>query len=173
MSPAAGSTRRGSVERASPDRGSVTAELALGLPAVVLALVVVLLVGGAALAQVRCGDAARAGARAAALGEDPATVVALAQELAGPDAQVTVTTADGWARVTVSRPVASRWLGGGSLTARAEFAVPLEPGAAGAGPPGTTTETGSPGAGRGPWSAVAGEQAAGAVDPGPGVGGLG
>ncbi|WP_456847646.1 TadE/TadG family type IV pilus assembly protein, partial [Cellulomonas sp. P5_C6] len=51
------------------DRGSVTAELAVGLPAVALLLVAVLTVGAAAVAQTRCTDGARAGARAAALGE--------------------------------------------------------------------------------------------------------
>ena len=43
------------------DRGSVTAELAVGLPAVVLLLVALLTVASAAIAQTRCTDAARAG----------------------------------------------------------------------------------------------------------------
>jgi len=110
------------------DRGSVTAELALGLPAVVLALVVVLLVGAAAVAQVRCTDAARAAARAAALGEDHATVVAIATDLAGEEAQVAVSASGGWLNVVVSRPLSTGWIGGSVLTARAEVSIPAEPG---------------------------------------------
>lgn len=110
------------------ERGSATAELAVALPAVVLVLVVVLVVGSAALAQLRCGDAARAAARAAALGEDAAAVQAIALELAGETAEVTASTAGGWVRVVVSRPVSLGWLGAGALTARAEATVPVEPG---------------------------------------------
>lgn len=122
-----GSLRRGVARRGRAERGSVTAELALGLPAVVLVLVAVLMVGSAAVAQVQCTDAARAAARAAALGEDSAAVMAIATELAGDDAQVSVVESDGWVRVVVTRSVATGWLGG-NLTASAEFAVPLEPG---------------------------------------------
>lgn len=114
--------------RGPGDRGSVTAELALGLPAVVLALVVVLLVGSVAVAQVRCTDAARAAARAAALGEDTAAVVAIAADLAGEEAQVAVEESNGWVSVTVSRTLSNGWLGGAGLTASAEFTLPVEPG---------------------------------------------
>lgn len=68
----------------------VTAELALVLPAVVLLLVVVLTAGAAALTQVRVADAARSGARAAALGETSGSVTELVHELAGADARVLV-----------------------------------------------------------------------------------
>jgi len=108
------------------DRGSVTAELAVGLPAVVMVLVAVLLIAGAAITQVRCTDAARAAARSAALGEDAATVAAIVDDLAGADAQVSVADGGAWVRVTVTAPVGTSWLGG-SLTARATFAVPVEP----------------------------------------------
>lgn len=112
--------------RAARDRGSATAELALGLPAVVLALLLVLVAGSAAVAQVRCTDAARAAARAAALGEDPGVVAAIVADLAGEAAQVAVTTSGGWVEVTVTRPVSVGWLGG-ALTASATFAIPVEP----------------------------------------------
>lgn len=100
----------------------------MGLPAVVLALVLVLVVASAAVAQVRCTDAARAGARAAALGEDAASVAAIVADLAGDGAQVAVGEAEGWVHVEVSRPVAAGWWGIGSLSATASFAVPMEPG---------------------------------------------
>lgn len=71
-------------------RGTVSAEFAIALPAVVLVLAFCLavLVGG--MTQLRATDAARAGARAAALGADVATVRAVAAELAGPGSEVAV-----------------------------------------------------------------------------------
>jgi hypothetical protein len=56
------------------DAGSVTAELALGLPTLVLVLAVCLHVQAASALQARTQDAARAGARALARG-DPEPVV--------------------------------------------------------------------------------------------------
>ena len=64
-------------------RGSVTAEFAVGLPAVVAVLAVALSAVAGATAQLRCVDAARAGARAAARGESAAATVAAAKD-AGP-----------------------------------------------------------------------------------------
>ena len=92
------------------DRGSVTAELAVGLPAVVLLLVALLTVASAAVAQTRCTDAARAGARSAALGEPDGEVVATARRLAGVGAEVAVSRAEGWVTVTVSDAVGA-WRG--------------------------------------------------------------
>ncbi len=107
------------------DRGTVTAELALGLPAVVTVLLAVLLLAGAATTQLRCADAARAGARAAALGEDAATVSATAARVAGPDAAVAIHRDGGWVTVSVRRPVAvplagGRWDAEGRASARVE-----------------------------------------------------
>ncbi|HIZ34678.1 MAG TPA: pilus assembly protein TadE [Candidatus Ruania gallistercoris] len=79
----------------------MTAELAVLLPGVVLAIVVILVVASAGVMQVRCADAARAGARAAALGEDEAEVAAIVQQLAGDDARVTVTRSEEWVDVRV------------------------------------------------------------------------
>lgn len=63
------------------DRGTVTAETAVGLPGLVLVLAMSLWGVAAAAAKIACVDAARAGARAAARGESPSsirTAVALA-----------------------------------------------------------------------------------------------
>lgn len=92
------------------DRGSVTAELAVGLPAVVVLLVALLTVASAAVEQTRCTDAARAGARSAALGEPDGNVVATARRLAGDGAAVAVSRSEGWVTVTVSDAVGS-WQG--------------------------------------------------------------
>jgi hypothetical protein len=72
------------------DRGTVTAEVAVTFPVVVLALTVVLLAGSAARAGVACMDGARAAARALAAGEQPETAVSRARSVAGGSAVVTV-----------------------------------------------------------------------------------
>ncbi|MCL2730249.1 MAG: pilus assembly protein [Actinomycetia bacterium] len=72
------------------DRGYVTAETAMVVP--VLVLLTGLLVWGvtAAAAQVRCVDAARAGAREAARSEAPADVLSAARAAAPAGAKVSV-----------------------------------------------------------------------------------
>jgi len=109
------------------ERGTVTAELALGLPAVVGVLLAVLLLATAATTQLRCADGARAGARAAALGEDAATVSATAVRVAGPGATVRVARDGGWVTVTVRRPVSTAPLGGATWTAQARATARVEP----------------------------------------------
>lgn len=108
------------------ERGSVTAELALTLPAVVVALLAVLAAAAIGTAQVRCIDGARAGARAAAMGQDVATVTSLAVQSAGAGTTAAVSVlGSGLAQVTVSRELALPW--GGSLLLSASAAAPIEP----------------------------------------------
>jgi len=109
------------------ERGSATAELAVALPAVVLLLVVVLVLAAAAGSQLRCADAARTGARAAALGEDTGAITAAAERVAGTGAVVTVHRDGEWVTVTVSRSVASGPLGGAPLRAKAAAVAWAEP----------------------------------------------
>jgi hypothetical protein len=112
----------------TPDeRGSVTAELALALPAVVGLLVAVLLLASAATSQLRCADAARAGARAAALGEDRGVVTAIAQRVAGSGATVRVQESEPWVTVTVRRPLTGGPLAGSGLTAEGRATARVEP----------------------------------------------
>jgi secretion/DNA translocation related TadE-like protein len=82
------------------ERGTVTAELALALPSVVLLLGVVLAVGELVAAQVRCLDAARAGVRLAARGE-PAVRVGAAVSAPAPGAAAAVERSAGVVRVRV------------------------------------------------------------------------
>ena len=70
------------------DRGTVTAEIAVAMPAVVLLIVAVLFCGSAVVDQVRCVDAARAGARAAARGDPSGDVLAQARRLAPAGARI-------------------------------------------------------------------------------------
>jgi Flp pilus assembly protein TadG len=122
-----GDRKRGDQRRAR-DRGTVTAELAIVLPAVVLVLVVAMTTAGAALAQVRCADAARAGARVAALGDDLPRVRSAVGEVAGAGAAVEVRRAGDWVIVRVERALTSRW---GPLVAAAEARAWVEPGESG------------------------------------------
>lgn len=105
-----GIASRGLVPRAhGGDDGSVTAELAIGLVAVVTVLLLVLTVGAATIARVRCTDAARAGARAAALGDSDADVRAVTARVAGAGATIAlVRTGDGFVEVRVRAPVVGR-----------------------------------------------------------------
>jgi TadE-like protein len=97
-------------EQAGPpgrgDGGYVTAEAAMVIPALVT--VAALLIWGlmAAAAQIRCVDAARAGARAAARSETPADVLRAARAAAPEGARVSVRKSGGLVRVrvTVARP---------------------------------------------------------------------
>lgn len=108
------------------DRGAVTAELAVALPAVVLVLVAVLVIALAGTAQMRVADAARAGARAAAAGESDARVLEIARRVGGSDAAVTVSRTEPWVTVRVDAPVAGGWFSGGPLEASAGATAYLE-----------------------------------------------
>lgn len=72
----------------TPDRGSVTAETAVLLPVLLVVLAAAVWVLASLAAQLRCVDAARAGARDAARGETEEVVRATAQRLAPPGAVV-------------------------------------------------------------------------------------
>lgn len=76
------------------DRGSITAETAVVLPVLLLAVAVGMWLVMLALAQLRCVDAAHGAARAAARGEPAAQVRAAAEEAAPAGAQVTVAQVD-------------------------------------------------------------------------------
>ena len=88
------------------DGGYVTAEAAVVIPTLVT--LVALLIWGlmAAGAEIRCVDAARAGARAAARSETPADVLRVARATAPNGAEVAVWRSGGMVRVrvTVARP---------------------------------------------------------------------
>jgi Flp pilus assembly protein TadG len=102
------------------DRGSATVELAIALPALALVLAVLLAVGVAVVSQVRLAEAARAGAREAALGSSDSAVAVAARTVAGPDATTAVVRANGLVQVTVAvqLPLAGLpWPGGGRISA--------------------------------------------------------
>jgi TadE-like protein len=92
-------SRRGSC------RGAVTAEFAVALPAVVLLLALLLAGAAAGVTQLRLEEAARAGARALARGEDAAAVDGIVRRLAGESAGAVVASDGEWLSVVVSARV--------------------------------------------------------------------
>jgi len=108
------------VSKGAVDEGSVTAELAVALPAVVVVLLLVLGVGAASVEQVRVVDAARTGARVAAVGDDDGAVRAAAQRLAGPGADVGIERDPPWVTVSVRAAVVAGIQVGASASAWVE-----------------------------------------------------
>lgn len=83
-------------------RGAVTAEFAVALPAVLLLLALLLAGSAAGATQLRLEEAARAGARALARGDDAAAVDVIVRRLAGNAAASAVASDGEWISVTVS-----------------------------------------------------------------------
>ena len=115
--------------RGGRERGSATAELAVVLPAVLVVLLALLLAATAGTAALSCADAARVGARSAALGLDSGQVGAHAQQAAGDDARVSVSSEGDWVRVTVTRDVRLGSSGlGATITVSGSASARREPG---------------------------------------------
>lgn len=115
------------------DRGSVTAEAAVAVPALVVFVAALLWALMAASAQIQCVDAARAGARAAARSEPRAAAVEAARSAAPAGAEVTLARSEDLWRVRVEAPTPGPR--GIALTLAAEAVAPAEDsGADGAGP---------------------------------------
>ncbi|MEV4094563.1 TadE family type IV pilus minor pilin [Streptosporangium saharense] len=113
-----------------PSRGSVTAETAVALPALVVVLAAALWAVAAAGVRLECVDAARAGARAASRGEPLDRVRGGVLAAVPTGAQVTVTRGPETTRVEVSVTVTPGW--GVSLpgiTVHATAVSATEPGA--------------------------------------------
>ena len=113
------------------ERGMVTAELAVALPALLAVLVIgvnALMIG---VAQIRCVDAARVAARAAARGDPAASVVEVGARVAPRGAGIAVSGGAGTAggqvtvRVTVAAPGPIGWLAGGRPL-RSSVTTPVE-----------------------------------------------
>jgi hypothetical protein len=84
------------------DRGSVTAEYAVMLPAAVLVLAAALFAGAATMQQVRLEEAAAATVRQLARGETDGSARSTAQRMAGEGAELTASREGGWVSVTVA-----------------------------------------------------------------------
>ncbi|MDR1294027.1 MAG: hypothetical protein LBK59_03570 [Bifidobacteriaceae bacterium] len=93
----------GSADR---QRGTVTVEIAVALPALTVFIAVLLAVGVAVISQVRCAEGARAGAREAALGSPDADIARVVSAVAGERARIAVARTGGMVSVTVTMPIA-------------------------------------------------------------------
>jgi Flp pilus assembly protein TadG len=92
----------GNARRRTRDRGSATAELAMGLPALLVLLFAGLTAVGAVTTKLQCVDAAREAALAAARGEPGAEA---GQRAAPTGAEVSVTVEGDTVTATVHAPV--------------------------------------------------------------------
>lgn len=119
---------RSAPPRRGADRGSVTAELAVGLLVVGVVLLLAGWLAAAGAAQVRVQLAAGAAARALARGEDPATVQQRVASAVGEGARSERVDADGLVRVRVVTPLQVPVLDA-RLEVTGEAVAPLEPGA--------------------------------------------
>lgn len=108
------------------DEGSVTAELAVGLPAVILLMLAALTAVSAVITKLECVDAARQAARAAARG-DSGTVAGGRAAPSG--ASVAVDTSGGRVRATVRAPVRPLGAHLPTFTVSADAVAEPEPGA--------------------------------------------
>ncbi|MGW0547291.1 TadE family type IV pilus minor pilin [Streptomyces sp. Wb2n-11] len=106
------------------DRGYVTAEAAVVVPALVLFTMALVWALMATSAQIQCVDAARAGARAAARQEPEDASVAAARQAAPRGARVTLGREGDLVRVAVEAPAPGP--GVLSLTLRAEAVAQAE-----------------------------------------------
>lgn len=106
------------------DRGSVTAEAAVAVPALVIFVLSLVWALTAVAAQIQCVDAARAGARAAARSEPAATTLTVARSAAPEGARVTLRREGDLWRVRVEAPAPGP--GGLGLTLSAEAVAHAE-----------------------------------------------
>ncbi|MFB7915206.1 TadE family type IV pilus minor pilin [Streptomyces sp. NPDC056061] len=106
------------------DRGAVTAEAAMAVPVLVVFALSLVWALMAASAQIRCVDAARAGARAAARSEPEAQVLEVARSAAPGGAEVATERIGELWRVRVAAPAPG--FGPLALTLHAEAAALAE-----------------------------------------------
>ncbi|MEU4677579.1 TadE family type IV pilus minor pilin [Micromonospora sp. NPDC023737] len=116
---------------AGRDRGSFTAELAAGLPALLLLLLAGLTAVNAVSTRAGCLHAAREAALAASRGEDGPAAGARA---APAGSEITVSTGGGRVQVTVRAPVRALGARLPRITVIATAVAAVEPGAAAAAP---------------------------------------
>lgn len=109
----------------------VTAEAAVVLPVLLLVLAGAVAAVTVVGAQLRCVDAAREGARAAARGEDVAAARSLAAEAAPAGAQIAISVAEEQVHVVVSARISPLGPVPLHVTVSAEAVALVEPGVAG------------------------------------------
>jgi len=112
----------------SSERGSVTAEFAVALPAVVVVLAFLLAGAAAGAAQLNLEKAAQAAVRQLGRGETEAAAAHTVRSIAGEGAAVAADSSGGWVTVRVTTSVPGPWPEFGGWTLAAEATGPAEPG---------------------------------------------
>ena len=112
--------------RRTSSRGSVTAEVALALPGVIIAAYLMMLGLVVVGQQVRCHSAASAVARAVARFESPAAVDRLAQQALPAGAQWVTSSSDELVTVNVTWRLPAMSLGGWFPAVRTQAVAPVE-----------------------------------------------
>ncbi|MCS3494374.1 MULTISPECIES: TadE family type IV pilus minor pilin [Actinomycetes] len=107
----------------SDESGSSTAEFAVLLPAVAMMLSLGLCLGVVGIQQIQVQQAAGAMARELARGEDDATARASGVRLAGSQARFSLSTANGYWQVHVSKSVSLPIVGSLQIHGQASVAV--------------------------------------------------
>jgi hypothetical protein len=108
------------------ERGSVTAEFAVALPAVIVVLAFLLAGAAAGAAQLNLEKAAQAAVRQLGRGETEAAAAQTVRSIAGEGAAVAADSSGGWVRVRVTASVPGPWPEFGGWTLAAEAAGPAE-----------------------------------------------
>lgn len=90
---------------ADSERGPVTAEFALAIPAVILVLLLVLSLGLQSATRVALEEGARAAARELARGETAATAEQIARNTAGDDVSVVISASGEYTTVVLTQQV--------------------------------------------------------------------
>ncbi|MGW6172729.1 TadE family type IV pilus minor pilin [Arthrobacter sp. NPDC055138] len=118
--------------RCAGERGSVTAEFAVALPAVIVVLAFLLAGAAAGAAQLNLEKAAQAAVRQLGRGETEAAAARTVLSIAGEGAAVAADSSGGWVTVRVTASVPGPWpeLGGWTLAAEATGPAELGGGAA-------------------------------------------
>jgi hypothetical protein len=110
--------------RRRTEAGAVTAELAVLLPVLLTLFLLALWSVGAVISNVRCIDAARDTARAAARGEPAQSAQSIGQRSAPANASITLTRRANDIQVTVT--ATHRWAGFLSIPVKAQATVQSE-----------------------------------------------
>ncbi|TJY69854.1 hypothetical protein E4J89_09145 [Arthrobacter sp. CAU 1506] len=116
--------------RCTIERGSVTAEFAVALPAVVVVLAFLLAGAAAGAAQLNLEKAAQAAVRQLGRGETKAAAAHTVRSIAGDEAVLVADSGSGgWVAVRVTASVPGPWPEFGGWTLAAEATGPVELGA--------------------------------------------
>lgn len=94
-----------SARSAATEQGSLTAEFAVAIPAVILVLLLVISLAMQGAARVSLEDAARSAARELARGETSAVVEQTVRDTAGAEVNIVISQEGAYSRVLLTQPV--------------------------------------------------------------------